>query len=323
MTRADRARPRRQLVVAGAVVICVVATALGTAAIATDAFGAGDRWESLVGRVERFIAGPVPDRATRATVLVTDPPPDPTATIEPTTRPTRSPVAGVAGAVSSADPTATPEPTPTATPKPKRVPVDIDVVPEHDRVFVSELRKDWCAPAGIQMVLAHFGLVGTSDAVQREIAGRVGEWEARSDSINGEWGPGAMALALEAYGAPGYEVRAFQTRTGALRDAARAIMQTGSPVILLAWRGAHTWVMSGFRADADPTVFRDAEITGAYILDPWFPRISSIWGRSDPPGAFQDESEMQRNFLEWRRPEGRYPDRDGLYITVAPTMPAA
>ena len=172
------------------------------------------------------------------------------------------------------------------------------------------------------MVLAHFGLVGTSDAVQREIAGRVGEWEARSDSINGEWGPGAMALALEAYGAPGYEVRAFQTRTGALRDAARAIMQTGSPVILLAWRGAHTWVMSGFRADADPTVFRDAEITArtSWTL---VPADLVDLGPSDPPGAFQDESEMQRNFLEWRRPEGRYPDRDGLYITVAPTMPAA
>jgi hypothetical protein len=320
MTRPDRARPRRQRLVLGAVVVSLVAATLGTAAIATDAFGAGDRWESLVGRVERFIAGPVPDRATRATVRVTDPPVDPTDTPAPTTRPTTAPALGVTG---SASPTAAPDPTATPTPKPKRVPVDIDVVPEHGKVFASELRKDWCAPAGVQMVLAHFGLVGTGDDVQRQIANRVGEWEARSDSINGEWGPGAMALALEAYGAPGYEVRAFESRTGALRDAARSIMQTGSPVILLAWRGAHTWVMTGFRADADPTVFRDADIKGAYILDPWFPRISSIWGRSDPPGTFQDESEMRRNFLEWHRPEGHYPDRDGLYITVAPTMPAA
>jgi hypothetical protein len=30
---------------------------------------------------------------------------------------------------------------------------------------------------------------------------------------------------------------------------------------------------------------------------------------------------MERNFLKWKRPEGRYPDRDGLYITVAPTQP--
>ena len=146
MTRPDRARPRRQRLVLGAVVVSLVAATLGTAAIATDAFGAGDRWESLVGRVERFIAGPVPDRATRATVRVTDPPVDPTDTPEPTTRPTTAPARGVTG---SAAPTAAPDPTATPTPKPKRVPVDIDVVPEHDKVFASELRKDWCAPAGV------------------------------------------------------------------------------------------------------------------------------------------------------------------------------
>ena len=29
---------------------------------------------------------------------------------------------------------------------------------------------------------------------------------------------------------------------------------------------------------------------------------------------------MQRNFLEWRRPEGAYPERDGKFIIVAPTL---
>lgn len=186
--------------------------------------------------------------------------------------------------------------------------------------FASQLTNDWCTPAALQMVLALHGLVDTSDRVQREIAGRVREWEARRDSLDGKWGPGAMALALDAYGAPGYEVRAFETRQGALRDSARAIQATGAPVILLAWRGAHTWVMTGFRADADPTIFRDARIDGTYILDPWYPRISTLWGPSDPAGVFQNNAEMERNFLKWQRPEGRYPDRDGLYITVAPTI---
>ena len=72
--------------------------------------------------------------------------------------------------------------------------------------------------------------------------------------------------------------------------------------------------MTGFRADADPPVFDDARITGTYILDPWYPRVSSIWGPSDPPGTFQDEAEMGRNFLNGSGPEGHYPDRDGLYI---------
>jgi hypothetical protein len=171
------------------------------------------------------------------------------------------------------------------------------------------------------MTLAVLGLADTSDAFQGELQGRVREWESYDDSHNGKWGPSAMVLALGSYGASGYEVRGYETRQDALRDAAVAIETTGSPVILLAWRGAHTWVMTGFRADADPRIFRDATVEGAYILDPWFPWVSSIWGRSDPPGTFQDASEMERNVLPWKRPEGRYPERDGLFISVVPTVP--
>jgi hypothetical protein len=159
-----------------------------------------------------------------------------------------------------------------------------------------------------------------TDAREREIASRIREWDSYADSHNGDWGPSAMALALDAYGAKGYQVRAYKTRQGAERDAAKALERTGSPVLLMAWRGAHTWVMTGFRADADPAVFSNATIRGTYILDPWYPTVSSIWGASDPPGTFQDNAEMIRNYLVWKRPEGHYRDRDGLFIAVVPTV---
>ena len=287
-------------------------------AVATDTLGAGQRWESVIARVDRFLAGPVPDRPTVATVLVTEPPiSESPATLPPASAPPLS----SAEPGSSAAPTLAPTPTPT--PEPVREAMDLAITNDPEAYFKSQVHKDWCSPAGVQMVLALHGLIDTSNDAQNEIAGRIREWEALRDSLNGKWGPGAMALALEAYGAPGYEVRAFETRQGALRDSARAIQATGAPVVLLTWRGAHTWVMTGFRADADPTTFRDAHIDGTYVLDPWYPRISSIWGPSDPAGVFQDNSEMERNFLPWKRPEGRYPDRDGLFITLAPTIPMA
>jgi hypothetical protein len=268
---------------------------LGLGTVATNAFGAGDLFERLVARVERVIAGPVPDRSTKPTVDVT-PAPSPVRTLPP-------------GA------TATPSPT-----MPSRVPVDVTIADDPPAVFAHEARKDWCSPAGVQMTLAFLGKADTSEAFQKELASRVREWESSQDSLNGEWGPAAMALALEAYGAPGYEIRAYRSRGEAVRDAAIAITKTRSPAILLAWRGAHTWVMTGYRADADPTIFPDAVMTGAYILDPWYPWNSSIWGQSDPPGAFQDWPEMERNFLPWKRPEGKYPDRDGKFIILVPTI---
>jgi hypothetical protein len=201
------------------------------------------------------------------------------------------------------------------------VPVDVTIVPDHEAVFAHQARKDWCAPSGVQMTLAALGLADTSEGFQGQLHSRVREWESWDDSHNGEWGPAAMALALEEYGAPGYEIRAFRSRGDAVRDAAIAISTTNSPAILLTWRGAHTWVMTGYTADADPLLFPDAVMTGTYILDPWYPWISSIWGQSDPPGGYQDWPEMERNFLPWKRPEGLYPDRDGKYIVLVPTIP--
>ncbi len=51
--------------------------------------------------------------------------------------------------------------------------------------------------------------------------------------------------------------------------AARQMRFTGKPVGLLVWRGAHAWVMSGFKATADPAYTDDFEVTAVWIEDPW------------------------------------------------------
>ena len=306
-----RPSTRRRLALRlGAVGLAVAV--VGTTAIWTDAFGVGERWESVVKRVDRFLAGPVPDRSSVPTIVVDEPSasPSPLATALPSVPATAVPSTG---------------PVASATPQlpPARSPVDLRMTADPAASFAHQLTKDWCSPAAIQIVLALHGKGDTSQALQRQIAGRVREFESWADSHNGGWGPAAISEALAAYGVPGYQIRAYQTRELALRGAAAAIVQTEAPVILLAWRGAHNWVMSGFRADADPTRFPDAVVSGTYILDPWYPSISSIWGPSDPPGSFQDNAEMIRNFLPWKRPEGAYPDRDGRFIVLIPTVSRA
>ena len=275
-----------------------------------------------VAAISTGVAGPLPGASAPVAGAATGP--QGGEATAPTTAPTTATVPVATPAVSGSVPvtTAVPTPVPTVVPEPTpaRLPVDVDIVRDHASVFAHERKNTWCAAAGVQMTLAVLGLGDTSSALQREIQGRVHRWESYADSHNGRWGPVAMARALDAYGAKGYEVRTYKTRQGALRDAARAIETTGAPVILLAWRGAHTWVMTGFRADADPAVFSDAKIGGTYILDPWYPDVSSIWGRSDRPGTFQDNAEMVRNYLPWKRPEGKYPGRDGRFLAVIPTV---
>ena len=315
-TPAPRRRGRARWLGLGIVALAFVFVA-GIAAVSTDTFGAAKLFDRAVAKVDRLLAGPVPDRSAPATVVVVDPSAAATDDedideSEPSATPAGTAVPTPANG--SATPATTPVPTPA------RVAVDVDIVSNHKKVFAHEIKDTWCASAGVQMTLAVLGLGDTSHDFQREIQGRVHEWESKADSHNGDWGPSAMALALKAYGAKGYQVRAYQTRQGALRDAAKAIQATNSPVLLMAWRGAHTWVMTGFRADADPSIFGDARIQGTYILDPWYPDVSSIWGPSDPPGTYQDGAEMVRNYLKWKRPEGLYPSRDGLYLAVVPTV---
>ena len=316
------ARPRRRgrLVALVLVAVILAGAIMAAGAVYTNAFGAGDRFAHLLHRID-LIVDPPPDRATAPTI---DSTPRPIARATPSAEPSPSPSQiAVQPYEPTAIPTLQPTPTPTPTPTPKRKPVTVRVVKKPNSVFISQQTKEWCAPAGVQMVLASLGLADNTKRFQQKLVDRVHEWESRRDSLNGGWGPGVMVKALEAYGAPGYEIRAFKRRQEALLDAARAMSETKAPVILIAWRGAHTWVMTGYKATADPLQFEDVKITGTYILDPWYPRVSTIWGPSDPAGTFQDEAEMRRNFLPWKRPEGRYPDRDGRWLIVAPTIPAS
>jgi hypothetical protein len=295
----------------------VLSVAIGFGAVWTNALGARDRMDLFFLRATAALHL-TPDRETLATVVVTP---------RPTASPTGAP---------SATPTGTASPAPTATPVPTpvRAPVDVQMLDDPAAYFASEATNKWCAVAGTQMVLAILGRGDTSVAFQQELAGRIGEWESWDDSHNGGWGPAAVGLALAAYGVPGYEVRAYASYTDALRDSAIAISTLNEPVVMFPWWGAHTWVMTGYRADADPTIFADAVISGAYVQDPWYPRVSSIWGPSDPPGNFEDLSELERNWPVyqgppgyekigpgWTRPEGRYPDRDGRFVVLMPTIP--
>ena len=315
MAAPDAPRPRRSRRWSVLLLVGLILGMSAASAVWTNALGAGDRFENLLTRIELAL-DPPPVRPTRQTVAVT-----PRPTVEPTEAPSPTPVETARPSDAPSRPPRTPSPTPSPTPAPVREPVDVAIVDQPERMFASEITEKWCAPAGTQMVLAILGRADTSEGFQRELVNRIDEWESYEDSHNGGWGPAAMAEALAAYGVPDYEIRAYEARADALRDSAAAIRQMNKPVILLAWRGAHTWVMTGYRADADPAVFPDATVSGAYILDPWFPRISSIWGPSDPPGTFQDVAEMERNFLPWRRPEGAYRDRDGKFIVLVPTVP--
>jgi len=214
-------------------------------------------------------------------------------------------------------PTPVSTPVPSASPAPPAGPFAMDTY--RRGVFVSEETKISCASAAIQIVVNLVGpRIDTSTAFQRRITSLAADFTTRDDSSNGGWGPAGMAAAITHLSGVPYELRIATSREAALRLAATAIRASGRPVVLLVWRGAHAWVMTGFTATLDPRATASFTLTAARILDPWFPRVSSIWGPSALPDASHDPANLIRNYLAWKRPEGPYPGRDGRFLLLVP-----
>jgi len=108
------------------------------------------------------------------------------------------------------------------------------------------------------------------------------------------WG---WAEGLNELGHGPYRVAGYQTIDEALHAAAHAIRFTGRPVGLLVWRGRHAWVMSGYRATADPQATQEFRVTDAFVLDPLYPSTSPTWGTSPAPGARLNVATLGEDFV--------------------------
>jgi hypothetical protein len=190
----------------------------------------------------------------------------------------------------------------------------------------------WCIGASMQMML---NIVGVTDDESRKAqerymrAARSGGRSPLSDDDVGDTesagelrgaGSRGWARGLVALGAGGYYEGAADGYTAALRGAAKAIRSTGRPVGMIVWRGKHAWVMTGFTATADPLVDRKFRVTGVYVQDPWYPRVSSIWGPGQRPNKWLSVKALRSDFLPrsrgWRRPE-----LAGKFVLVLPVTP--
>ena len=273
----------------------------------------------LVGGVAMATASSAPSGPERS--------PTSAARIEPSSvaRPNLGPGATPSPAPSSS-PVATPVPTPTPTPAqppdplaaldppPTAGPLAMDLYRPGD--FVSEKEKIWCAAAAVQtMVNVMSPGADRTAATQRQIQ-RLGRKLGPAPDRGLE--PEGMARALDRLGFGPYEVITERTIPRAVKAAARAVRLTGRPAALLVWRGAHAWVMSGFRATADPALTDDFRVTHVRIEDVWWPRISTIWGESRPPDALVPVRLLPEDYLPWKRPTGRYPGKDGRFVLVVP-----
>jgi hypothetical protein len=213
--------------------------------------------------------------------------------------------------VAVASPSAVPSPSPA--PKPR--PFAMDLYRAND--FVGEKTVIWCLAAAVQTSI---NIMSPGADVSRATQLRLFNLtRSLAPAPDGAAEPEGWAKALTQLGFGGYKVSVHPSIRSAITAAAKAVRATGRPAGLMVWRGAHSWVMSGFTASADPAVTDHFTVTAVRIEDVWYPRYSNIWGRSRPPDALVPVGKLSEDFKPWRRPQAPYPAKDGRFVIVIPT----
>jgi hypothetical protein len=200
--------------------------------------------------------------------------------------------------------------------------------------FVAQSNLVQCVGASMQMMLNIMGprddrsarTQGRLQVLARSLSGPTRAGFTRQGASVLGWTAGLNQLDVGPY-----HVVGAATLDEALRLAASAIRGTGKPVGLLVWAGRHAWVMSGFRATADPRETTDFRVTAAIVLDPLYPNRSTRWGPSPKPRQALSPSELGRQFVPRRR--GTWPgapigpagasmaELAGRYVIVVPDVP--
>ena len=191
--------------------------------------------------------------------------------------------------------------------------------------FMHQATKDMCVAGSTQtmMNIIDPGKPNRSIAFQKRLyerGRRLSPNQAKLGPIGVDLSGWAELLNRGGYGP--YIVESADTRRGAIRKAAKAIRETNKPVGLVTWRGAHSWVMSGFTANADPAYDNGFKVEAAYIQDTWYPYVSTIWGASTPPNTLVPVGKLAEDYLPYNRPRANYPKRDGKFMLILPVLPS-
>jgi hypothetical protein len=190
----------------------------------------------------------------------------------------------------------------------------MDLYEEGD--FVGEFKDVWCLPAAMQVAM---NIMDSGADRSRATQARLFDLTRSIDPApDGAAEPEAWAKGLGELGYGEFEVSIQPSIKAAIHLAAQRIRLTNRPAGLMVWRGAHSWVMSGFNATADPALTDDFTVTSVRIEDVWYPRFSTIWGYSRKPDASVPVGALSEDFLPWKRPLGEYPKKTGNFVIVVP-----
>jgi hypothetical protein len=175
----------------------------------------------------------------------------------------------------------------------------------------------WCTAAGVQIV---------SNIVDRErdhstsSQRRYFDWMRRHNRydlpLSAGVDPQGWTAGLRHFIDGRYRLIASRTFDGALRSAVERMRRTNLPVALTVSHGNHGWILTGFRATADPARTKDFTVTSVRVVGPLYP-IQTRGGYDMPPNTRLTTAQLRRFFTPWRY-DPKPMIWDGRYVSIQP-----
>src|SRR5688500_6819632 len=171
-----------------------------------------------------------------------------------------------------------------------------------DGVFTTQKSWLWCTAAGVQIIRNIVdGDTDHSTSGQRRYFDWMRDHNKYSLPVSAGVDPQGWTAGLRHFVDDRYRLVASRSFQAGLRSAAANLRRTGLPVALTVANGGHGWILTGFKATADPLMTDEFEVTSVHVVGPLFGRQSKD-GYAMPPDTRLTADRLRRFFTPWRYP---------------------
>ena len=191
--------------------------------------------------------------------------------------------------------------------------------------FTTQRSWLWCTAAGVQIVRNIVDRkTDHSTANQRRYFNWMRGHNRYDLPVSAGVDPAGWTAGLRHFVDDRYRLVASRTFDSALRSAVKRLRLTNLPVALTVSHGNHGWILTGFRATADPAATTSFRVTSVRVTGPLY-GLQSKNGYDMPPNTKLTTAQLKRFFTPWKyAPKAMI--WDGRYVSIQPVpkaVPAA
>jgi hypothetical protein len=183
--------------------------------------------------------------------------------------------------------------------------------------FTTQKSWLWCTAAGVQIVR---NIVDRKTDHSASGQRRYFDWMRKHNRydlpLSAGVDPAGWTAGLRHFVDDRYRLVASRTFDSALRSAVTRLRLTNLPVALTVSRGNHGWILTGFRATADPARTSSFTVTSVRVVGPLF-GLQSRNGYDMPPDTKLTPTQLKRYLTPWKYAPQRM-IWDGRYVTIQP-----